>query len=283
MNFDIKKLRAFCEQHRRNAVFLRMNESAEPGRTRIGGLPLLPKDFAYPQFTDPEDGVTRPLSFLAQIDLAEIAPLDREHQLPDHGVLSFFYELENQPWGYSPSHLGCARVYWFEDADALTETPLPDTLDPAFVIPALAVETGAFDDYPDFTEGGEHFGLDAVLPDTDKAYDQYQAMRTAEFADETRTKLLGYADIVQDDMLYQCEYIARGYSLADGLPEIPESEQPDIAAHETDWVLLFQLDSVDTEDFELMFGDCGRIYFYIRKDDLAARRFDRVHLILQCY
>jgi uncharacterized protein YwqG len=165
----------------------------------------------------------------------------------------------------------------------LTEAPPPDALDPAFVIPALAVETGCFDDYPDYTEGGEHFGLDAVLPDTDKAYDRYQAMRTAEFPDETRIKLLGYADIVQDDMLYQCEYIARGYSLADGLPEIPEPELTEITAHETDWVLLLQLDSVDTEDFELMFGDCGRIYYYIRKDDLAARRFDRVHLILQCY
>ncbi len=31
-----------------------------------------------------------------------------------------------------------------------------------------------------------------------------------------------------------------------------------------------------------MFGDCGCIYFYIRKEDLAARRFDRVHLCLQC-
>ena len=31
-----------------------------------------------------------------------------------------------------------------------------------------------------------------------------------------------------------------------------------------------------------MFGDCGRIYFYIRKKDLAERNFDNVQLILQC-
>ena len=35
--------------------------------------------------------------------------------------------------------------------------------------------------------------------------------------------------------------------------------------------------------FELMFGDCGHIYFYITKEDLAARRFDRIWLVLQCY
>lgn len=47
---------------------------------------------------------------------------------------------------------------------------------------------------------------------------------------------------------------------------------------------MFQLDSVksEEEDFELMLGDCGMLYFYIRKEDLPARRFDRVWLILQC-
>ncbi len=49
------------------------------------------------------------------------------------------------------------------------------------------------------------------------------------------------------------------------------------------WQLLLQLDTVRKDDFELMFGDCGRIYFYIRKDDLKARRFENVWLILQCF
>ena len=48
-------------------------------------------------------------------------------------------------------------------------------------------------------------------------------------------------------------------------------------------MLLFQLDTVELGDFELMFGDCGHIYFYITKEDLAARRFDRIWLVLQCY
>ena len=45
---------------------------------------------------------------------------------------------------------------------------------------------------------------------------------------------------------------------------------------------LLQLDTVEHGDFELMFGDCGHIYFYITREDLAARRFDRIWLILQC-
>jgi len=31
-----------------------------------------------------------------------------------------------------------------------------------------------------------------------------------------------------------------------------------------------------------MWGDLGRIYYWIRDDDLAARRFDRSWLVLQC-
>ena len=48
------------------------------------------------------------------------------------------------------------------------------------------------------------------------------------------------------------------------------------------WVLLFQMGTVEDDETELMYGDCGLIYFWIRKEDLAARNFDNVRLILQC-
>lgn len=50
---------------------------------------------------------------------------------------------------------------------------------------------------------------------------------------------------------------------------------------ETDWV---QLLAVDTDDAaNMMWGDMGRGYFMIRKQDLAARDFDAVWLVSQCY
>ena len=48
------------------------------------------------------------------------------------------------------------------------------------------------------------------------------------------------------------------------------------------WMLLFQMGTVESDDYELMFGDCGHIYFWIKKSDLAAKNFDNVWLILQC-
>jgi uncharacterized protein YwqG len=46
-------------------------------------------------------------------------------------------------------------------------------------------------------------------------------------------------------------------------------------------MLLLQIDSDDAIGWT--WGDAGRLYFWIRKQDLAARRFDRVWTILQCH
>jgi uncharacterized protein YwqG len=48
-----------------------------------------------------------------------------------------------------------------------------------------------------------------------------------------------------------------------------------------DWRLLLQLDSDPMADFG--WADSGRLYFWIRKADLAAKRFDRCWLILQSH
>ena len=49
----------------------------------------------------------------------------------------------------------------------------------------------------------------------------------------------------------------------------------------SDWLLLFQLGS--SEESEMMWGDGGKLYFWIREQDLSALRFDNVWMVLQCY
>ncbi|MDE6456092.1 MAG: DUF1963 domain-containing protein, partial [Dysosmobacter sp.] len=93
--------------------------------------------------------------------------------------------------------------------------------------------------------------------------------------------LLGWPDIIQSSMTVECELVSQGYYLG-GSQEIPEAELREAERTSLeDWLLLFQLDSIQRGTFSLEFGDYGRIYFYIRKEDLAARRFDRVWLVLQ--
>ena len=50
-----------------------------------------------------------------------------------------------------------------------------------------------------------------------------------------------------------------------------------------DEVLLLQFNSIETDDdYALMFGDCGALYFVISREDLLARRFDKIRFELQC-
>lgn len=280
---DKEYIESFARQYAKNAVFLKLTDKkAEPLQTKIGGKPDLPPDFEW-YYYEGEDfnGVTenRPLSFIAQINCAEIKPYDKDDLLPDIGMLYFFYELGTMTWGYSPEDKGSARVFYYDgDLSLLKQTDFPETLDKDYIIPEKTPEFVSVSDVPDSGEVYEFY--DADFQDDD--YDIYQELRESEFSDEIRIKLLGYADLIQNTIQCECEYVSRGYDYGNGVPDTSEEEKADIEKKAEDWILLFQLDTIETDDYELMFGDCGRIYFYIRKKDLAERNFENVQLILQC-
>ena len=119
----------------------------------------------------------------------------------------------------------------------------------------------------------------------DVAIDDAWAELTGEDSEDTedRPQLLRWPDVIQNSMFGECDLVSQGYYLGDGWLNIPKEVRQRAEETARDrWMLLFQLDTVEQGDFELMFGDCGHIYFYIPKEDLAARRFDRIWLILQC-
>ena len=100
----------------RNSIQLKIagKETHKLGATRFGGKPDVPSDFVWPTYEgESYDHVVkdRPLTFLAQFNCAELAQFDKEHLLPDHGLLSFFYETDTQCWGYDPQGSGlCPRL-----------------------------------------------------------------------------------------------------------------------------------------------------------------------------
>lgn len=73
-------------------------DSSQPAGSRIGGLPLLPSDAEWPVWQ------SRPLSFLCQLRIGDLR--QQEQELAQDGLLSFFYELEEQPWGFDPADRG---------------------------------------------------------------------------------------------------------------------------------------------------------------------------------
>lgn len=283
---DIKKE---LEKSARNSIRLNIRGAAEKrvGATKFGGRPDVPADFkwAYYEGRDylDETPKNRPLSFIAQFDLSEIAGYDTDNLLPKTGLLSFFYDCDTMPWGFDPKDKGGARVYYFEDISALSPAEFPDDLEEDFRFPEIGITARSEKSYQDF----EDFVVqrEKMAMEWDRFDEVLESMGIEDPDDlDDSSKLLGWADVIQGNMTRECELVARrGYYLGSGWDEVtPRDRQETEQWANRDWLLLFQLDTVENGDFELMFGDCGRIYFYIHRDDLAARNFDNVWLILQC-
>ncbi len=269
----------------RNSISLSIGGNTEYvlGGTRFGGVPDLPENFKWDYYSastfDDDEVKPRPLAFIAQFNLEEMSQYDTEHLLPEKGLLSFFYEIYSQQWGYDPKDKGCAKVYWFEDISALSASEFPEDLSEDFRLPMLKIKAKSKTSYPSY----EDYSLTRI--NMTEHWDEYDAAEKALGVqdEEIIHKLLGWANPIQGNMTVQCELIKRGYYLGSTWDNVsPRDKQESIDHSGKDWLLLFQLDTVSNGDFELMFGDCGRIYFYIRKEDLAARNFDNIWLILQC-
>ena len=219
---------------------------------------------------------------MTQFNCAELAKFDKEHLLPDHGLLSFFYETDTQCWGYDPKDKGCACVYWFEDIFALSAANFPADMEEDFKFPMVKIKMDSKITYPSWQDFSE------VFPN-EKDYDAFDEVWAERMEDDSKemennSQLLGWPFVIQNSMFAECDLVTQGYYLGNGWIKIPKEirQRAEDSARDR-WVLLFQLDTVECDDFELMFGDDGLIYFYITKEDLAARRFDRIWLILQCY
>lgn len=260
-------------------------ESVPACGSKIGGKPAVPEGFVWPRYLGTTyDDITkeRPLSFMAQINLEEAAGCDTKGLLPKTGILSFFYEQMSMPWGFSTKDKGAARVYYFPETEQLMPVDIPEDMDDEAIMPELALAFGRHISLPEITDFPED------ITEMDFEYDDYEECRREcgytcdEWGDVT--KLLGYPDTIQNSMEDECESLLRGYSR--GCPEdfakIPKDVLEDIYEKSRDWMLLFQMGTVEGEDFEYMFGDCGHIYFWIRRQDLENLDFDKVWLILQC-
>lgn len=252
------------------------------GTSKVGGHPDLPEGFKWYYFNGrvPLEDFTknRPLSFIAQINCKEVKKYDLDNRLPSTGILYFFYELETMSWGFDPNDKGSARVYYYDgDISKLVRTDYPKDMPREYKLPSIKLTFESEENIPDYEE------IEDICNEYNSSgYEIYDEFKyKGNMAPDFSNKLLGYADSIQGSMLHECEGVSRKIYCGGKLDITPE-EQEEIKAHKSEWKLLFQLGTVSKGDFELMFGDCGEIYFYIREDDLKNKNFENVWLILQC-
>jgi uncharacterized protein YwqG len=253
------------------------------GESRIGGVPDIPPEFEWPRWspsipTDDKFGQPwrpngdAPLGFIAQIDLSNIPHVD--DSLPATGWLYFFYDRYCEKWGYDPAERGSCRVIYTNcDRSALERGELPlDAEQDHLAEPCLLEawpELTLPDDLPDLKYGTP-------------AYEEYRGLcdELTKAGGFTHHRILGHPQLIQNPMELECQLASNG--VYGGRPEGYQSERAkSLESGAEDWRLLLQIDT-DEEGPGWMWGDVGRIYFWIKQQDMKLLRFEDSWLIFQC-
>lgn len=269
------------------------------GASKLGGLPDLPADVAWPQCQDlswgegwwtKEQIQGGPLFFLLQLNMADVAHLDSEHALPDTGMLYFFAALWKDGFpndGVEPD--SWKVIYYDGERNLLRRTPAPPVSDEMDIDTPLPLGeqikpcTLVFEECYVLPRNALYsMGVTAEENDT-----VGPMLFDLTIGDEKESShlLLGNAQEVQNAMQGQCETFH-----LDNEPTWEERQNMSSAElrqyyirmeeqGERKWRLLLQVDTAP--DIRLEWQEWGRGYFWIRSEDLAARNFDIVCLVMQ--
>lgn len=197
-------------------------------------------------------------------------------------MLSFFYDSEQSTWGFNPDDRGSATVFWFPELGELRRRELPDNLPSRGRFASRSVRFIPEWTVPDWPHFDAEPAVQARQVPIDADFDALARIKTQLAGTAgTRTchRLGGHPETVQGEMLDELALVDHGIYMG-GLTEPKARSKVNLRAEAKRWRLLLQVDSDD--DLGTMWGDVGRIYFWIRDDHLADRSFDRSWLILQC-
>lgn len=247
------------------------------GESRLGGVADVPDGFVIPSAKG------RQLEFLLQLNLEGLPRHGLSERLPTSGLLSFFYDLKEQPWGFDPKELDGFRVFHFPDRTMLR----PSEVRSEFSLASSALQFWRAWSLPSYSSRvGDRFQdeLRSAL-DSDEEVDNLYSLSQALFRCEAPKpegpshRIGGYSHNIQGDMQLEAQLVMNGLYCGNATG-YNDPRRADLEPSCEDWQLLLQLDSDDDAGF--MWGDCGMLYFWLRHQDLANRDFARVWMSLQC-
>lgn len=260
------------------------DETLPIGASKLGGLPDLPANIAWP---DCEDA---PLAFIGQISLREIPS---PSPLPQDGIVSFFYDNAQSAWGFDPKDQGSFRVLYFPVSEELHRAHSPVKEEPPSLLQKIKGSSKKRSEF--------YFQIFAVrrlafvpfqsIPDPCAKLLE-RPMRTlddqdmyANFFDEyshqgPAHQLLGWPTLIQNEMELECQMVTNGIYMGN-TSGYKHPRRAELERSAQDWILLLQVDSDD--DAQMMWGDAGVLYFWIRRQDLERSDFGSAWCILQCH
>ncbi|SHE50876.1 Uncharacterized protein YwqG [Seinonella peptonophila] len=227
-------------QFLRPAIYMntKPNKHLPIGASKIGGNPDLPPHFQFPTYADGKQQ-----TFLAQYRLADLTAFSTAQVLPPSGMLYFFhleepYDNHDRLLSWQSEWAAWSVIYW--DGDESTLQPYhPES----FIYPQAQIhfELGWSGDIEALI--GKLFPRESDVDPINKLYELEEQLALSNLTHQ----LLG-SPIAQQPW-YQVEN--------------PEQK-----------TLLLQLDS--DRQIEMIWGDCGTVYFFISPEDLKKRDFTKI-------
>lgn len=234
--------------------------------TRFGGVPLVGEDFVWPRTAD-----GRPLCLIGQWHCDEVNQWIGESVLPAGHLLCFFFDADEPAgWGLTPRD---AELWRVTATDAVNAAPAQIPVG-AVTFPARSTAGRRVLTMPSPWEPE----IEAVWPPRSAEAYAYQRLRT-DHEPDPRHRIFGWPDLQQSPMRLDCQVVSHGVDLM-GSSGYSDPRVLSLQADAAAWRLLWQVDT-DEPGLGWMWGDMGMLYFWIRSEDLAEGRFDRVWVILQ--
>lgn len=249
---------------------LRLAPSGE-GTTHLGGHPELPVGFEWPIWKG------NPLAFLGQVSLTAASKEDWPSWMPERGRLLFFYDAEQSTWGFDPTDRGSWRVYHIDESADSSLVVLASACQPAFprrnfrLVPAQS---------PPSWERVIERNDSLSAAEQEAVAEHLDAVQEGERSVGPLHQLFGLPIPIQaDEMELECQLTSNGLYTGDATG-YSDPRRSGLEAGVSDWELLLQIDS--DEDADMMWGDAGMLYFWVRRQDAEAADFSNVWMILQC-
>ncbi|MET7479060.1 YwqG family protein [Streptomyces sp. NPDC005648] len=256
----------------RPCIRLRRTADGEQTVAALGGSPELPAGVGWPQW--PGHG---PLSFVASVRCAALPREGLTERFPQDGTLLFFlFDGQVDDVFVSaddPETWAGAQVLYVPENTPVFPAEAPPALD-AFSRVELSADT-------------EQSAPDLWLPQVrqallgDTRHWPHPRETPAELKSFLRAfgrlrtrighQIGGHAVPVQGPVEYDIANAALGGTHAWGAEPLDQEAER--------WILLAQFDS--DADAKTVWGDEGTLYWLIRPEDLATRRFDRARLTAQ--
>ncbi len=230
-----------------------------PTRSHFGGKAELPRGMTLPEHENP-------LGLLARVSLTELQAAVPTEWLPKSGALLFFADI-GEPEYIDPTNQSAYAVRFVDDLAAPVDARIWKGKS---VLPnPRNMEFERVDTIP----GLDHRLIEAFEWEFEErmAYIKFFEARQGARA---RHQIDGYPNVPQNDIEeLHCQLAEDGRDLGVLLYDEQRFDAALVSA-QRDWRLLFQADTDD--ELDVMWGDGGTLYFFVREEDARRGDFSRV-------